>query len=124
MVNRHSPADDGRSIEAKPMKLRLKDIRRKSNIDRFVIESVDLSLYIAFVQINGEEHLIADNTGKPLKTTNLLSMQRQIKQFGKVEAILRQRSAYDEMVGKGASSSGDNTMELSLGDQPLPEWLN
>jgi hypothetical protein len=51
-------------------------------------------------------------------------MQRQIKQFGKVEAVLRQRSAYDEMVGKGASSSGDNTMELSLGDQPLPEWLN
>jgi len=41
-----------------------------------------------------------------------------------VEAVLRQRSAYDEMVGKGASSSGDNTMELSLGDQPLPEWLN
>ena len=47
------------------MKLRLKEIRHKSNIDRFVIESVDLSLYIAFVQINGEEHLIADNTGKP-----------------------------------------------------------
>ena len=106
------------------MKLRLKEIRHKSNIDRFVIESVDLSLYIAFVQINGEEHLIADNSGKPLKTTNLLSMQRQIKQFGKVEAVLRQRSAYDEMVGKNASSSGDNTMELSLGDQPLPEWLN
>ena len=38
--------------------------------------------------------------------------------------IGRAQSAYDEMVGKGASSSGDNTMELSLGDQPLPEWLN
>ena len=67
------------------MKLKLIEIYNKSNIDRFVIESVDLSLYIAFVQINGEEHLIADNTGKPLKTTNLLSMQRQIKQFGQIE---------------------------------------
>ena len=105
------------------MKLRLKDIKRQSKIDRFIIESVDLSLYIAFVQIEGEEHLIADNAGKPLKTTNLLSMQRQIKQFGQVEAILRQRSAYDEMVGR-AHAAGDNTMELSLGDQPLPEWLN
>ena len=112
------------SLRSETMKLRVKEIRRKSNIDRFVIESVELSLYIAFVQINGEEHLIADNTGKPLKTNNLLSMQRQIKQFGRVETVLRQRSAYDEMVGKGAPLSCDNTMELPLGDQPLPVWLN
>ena len=105
------------------MKLRLKEIRHKANIDRFVIESVDLSLYIAFVQIDGEEHLIADNTGKPLKTTNLLLMQRQIKQFGKVEAVLRQRSAYDEMVGHNHQAT-DNSMELPLGKEPLPEWLN
>ena len=106
------------------MKVKLKELKQKKNIERFVIESVDLSLYIAFVQINGEEHLIADNTGKPLKTTNLLSMQRQIKQFGQIEAVLRQRSAYDEMVGRGAKQVGDNMMELSLGSQPLPEWLN
>ena len=44
---------------------------------------------------------------------------------GDIKAVLEVTgSAYDEMVGKGASSSGDNTMELSLGDQPLPEWLN
>ena len=106
------------------MKLKLKEIRQKSGIDRFIIESVDLSLYIAFVQIDGVEHLIADNTGKPLKTTNLLSMQRQIKQFGQVESVLRQRSAYDEMVGRPSQVSADNTMEISLGSQPLPEWLN
>ena len=40
------------------MKLRLKDIKHTSGIDRFIIESVDLSLYIAFVQVDGEEHLI------------------------------------------------------------------
>ena len=106
------------------VKLKLKEIRQKSAIDRFIIESVDLSLYIAFVQVDGVEHLIADNTGKPLKTTNLLSMQRQIKQFGQVESVLRQRSAYDEMVGRPSQVSADNTMEISLGSQPLPEWLN
>jgi hypothetical protein len=110
--------------QAALVKLKLKEIRQKSGIDRFVIESVDLSLYIAFVQIDGVEHLIADNTGKPLKTTNLLSMQRQIKQFGQVESVLRQRSAYDEMVGRPSQVSADNTMEISLGSQPLPEWLN
>jgi hypothetical protein len=106
------------------VKLKLKEIRQKSAIDRFIIESVDLSLYIAFVQVDGVEHLIADNTGKPLKTTNLLSMQRQIKQFGQVESVLRQRSAYDEMVGRPSPGAADNTMEISLGSQPLPEWLN
>jgi hypothetical protein len=110
--------------QAALVKLKLKEIRQKSGIDRFVIESVDLSLYIAFVQIDGVEHLIADNTGKPLKTTNLLSMQRQIKQFGQIESVLRQRSAYDEMVGRPSQVSADNTMEISLGSQPLPEWLN
>ena len=105
------------------MKLKLKEIRQKSGIDRFIIESVDLSLYIAFVQVDGVEHLIADNTGKPLKTTNLLSMQRQIKQFGQVESVLRQRSAYDEMVGHSYQAA-DNVMELPLGREPLPEWLN
>ena len=110
--------------QAALVKLKLKEIRQKSGIDRFIIESVDLSLYIAFVQLDGVEHLIADNTGKPLKTTNLLSMQRQIKQFGQVESVLRQRSAYDEMVGRPSQVAADNTMEISLGSQPLPEWLN
>ena len=110
--------------QAALVKLKLKEIRQKSGIERFIIESVDLSLYIAFVQIDGVEHLIADNTGKPLKTTNLLSMQRQIKQFGQVESVLRQRSAYDEMVGRPSQVAADNTMEISLGSQPLPEWLN
>ena len=110
--------------QAALVKLKLKEIRQKSAIDRFIIESVDLSLYIAFVQVDGVEHLIADNTGKPLKTTNLLSMQRQIKQFGQVESVLRQRSAYDEMVGRPNQVAADNTMEISLGSQPLPEWLN
>ena len=106
------------------MKLQLSKLKGRADIERFVIESVDLSLYIAFVQINGEEHLLADNKGKVLKTTNLLSMQRQIKPFGAVDCVLRQRSAYDEMVGKPPTSHGDNTMELSLGNQPLPDWLN
>ena len=106
------------------MKLQLSKLKGRSDIERFVIESVDLSLYIAFAQINGKEHLLADNKGKVLKTTNLLSMQRQIKPFGAVDCVLRQRSAYDEMVGKSSTSYGDNTMELSLGNQPLPDWLN
>ena len=46
------------------------------------------------------------------------------KAICQIDTSPRQRSAYDEMVGRGAQQVGDNTMELSLGNHPLPEWLN
>ena len=88
-----------------------------------VIESVDLSLYIAHARLNGEERLIADRNGKVLKTRNLLEMQRTIRKAVTCELFLRQRSAYDEMVGHNYQAT-DNVMELPLGREPLPEWLN
>ena len=39
------------------------------------------------------------------------------------EIYLRQRSAYDEMVGH-SHHAVDNSMKLPLGREPLPEWLN
>ena len=88
-----------------------------------VIESVDLSLYIAHARIDGEERVIADRSGKVLKTRNLLEMQRTLRKAVTCEFFLRQRSAYDEMVGH-AHQAVDNSMELPLGREPLPEWLN
>ena len=82
-----------------------------------VIESVDLSLYIAHARIDGEEHVIADRQGKVLKTRNLLEMQRMLRKAVTCEFFLRQRSAYDEMVGH-AHQAADNSMELPLGREP------
>lgn len=88
-----------------------------------VIESVDLSLYIALARIADEEHVIADRHGKVIKTRNLLEMQRTMRKAVTCELFLRQRSAYDEMVGHNHQAT-DNSMELPLGKEPLPEWLN
>ena len=92
-------------------------------ITEVIIESVDLSLYIAHARIAGQEHVIADRHGKVLKTRNLLEMQRMLRRSVTCEFFLRQRSAYDEMVGH-AHQAADNIMELPLGREPLPEWLN
>ena len=46
------------------------------DVSEVVIESVDLSLYIAHALIADQEHVIADRKGKVLKTRNLLEMQR------------------------------------------------
>ena len=93
------------------------------DISSVVIESVDLSLYIAHVRVGDNEHVITDRQGKVLKTRNLLEMQRLLRKAVSCEFFLRQRSAYDEMVGH-AHRASDNSMELPLGREPLPDWLN
>jgi hypothetical protein len=93
------------------------------DISSVVIESVDLSLYIAHVRVGDNEHVITDRQGKVLKTRNLLEMQRLLRKAVSCEFFLRQRSAYDEMVGH-AHRAADNSMELPLGREPLPDWLN
>ena len=93
------------------------------DISSVVIESVDLSLYIAHARVGDNEHVITDRQGKVLKTRNLLEMQRLLRKAVSCEFFLRQRSAYDEMVGH-AYRAADNSMELPLGREPLPDWLN
>ena len=89
------------------------------DISSVVIESVDLSLYIAHVRVGDTEHVITDRQGKVLKTRNLLEMQRLLRKAVSCEFFLRQRSAYDEMVGQPAWDC-DNALEVSLSTEVYP----
>lgn len=104
------------------MKIALSALRGRA-VQQLVIESVDLSLYIAQAQIDGDSYLVTDSDGKPLKTRNLLSMRRHFADVTVAACVLRQRSAYDEMIGHG-SRTDDNVLEIPLspGLQPLPAW--
>ena len=93
------------------------------DISSVVIVSVDLSLYIAHARVGDNEHVITDRQGKVLKTRNLLEMQRMLRRSVTCELFLRHRSAYDEMIGH-AHRAANNSMELPLGSEPLPDWLN
>lgn len=106
------------------MKISIKELQRYDAIEKVVIESVDLSLYIARVLVRDEEYLLADATGGTLKTRNLLDMKEQLAGLPISEMALVQRSAYDEMVGH-ASEPVDNAMEVSLSPElyPTPKWL-
>lgn len=106
------------------VKITLKELKKQAGlIEQWIVESVDLSLYIAHARINGEERVIAEDEKKILKRHNLLEMKRVLKTVAGCEIILRQRSAYDEMVGHSHPAAA-NTLEISLGNAPLPEWLN
>lgn len=106
------------------MKIVLRALRAEANrVERVIIESVDLSLYLAHAVIGGEECVIAEDGGALLKTANLLDMKRRLREVVDCDFVLRHRSAYDEMVGHDYAAHS-NTMELPLGKQPLPDWLN
>ena len=50
------------------MKITLKELKKQSGlIEQWIVESVDLSLYIAHARINGEERVIAEDEKKILK---------------------------------------------------------
>ena len=104
------------------MKVNLHDLN-DAMVTKVVIESVDLSLYIAHATVGEVECVIADRQGRVLKTHNLLEMQRTLRKRLDCHFFLRQRSAYDEMVGH-QHQAADNCMELPLGRDPLPPWLN
>ena len=104
------------------MKLTIREaLRRESG--RVVVESVDLSLYIASIELDGALALLVDEDGKPLKTRNLLAMKEQLAPLADWPSVLRQRSAYDEMCGQSWVPA-DNTLEVPLDvrGQPAPRW--
>ncbi|EAQ96651.1 DUF6482 family protein [Congregibacter litoralis] len=104
------------------MKATLKELKSRT-INRIVVESVDLSLYIAHAEVTEGRLLITEGDGKPLKTRNLLDMKSALAGFRGADMVLVQRSPYDEMVGH-AFASTDNAMEISLapGFESLPLW--
>jgi hypothetical protein len=106
------------------MKVSIKDLRRRDDINKVIIESVDLSIYIARAVLDGREYLVSDVDGSVLKTRNLMAMKEQLEGLAIREIVLQQRSAYDEMVGHSAEPV-DNAMEVSLSADlyPVPKWL-
>jgi Family of unknown function (DUF6482) len=106
------------------MKVSIKDLRRRDGIAKVIIESVDLSIYIARAVIDDQEYLISDVDGSVLKTRNLMTMKEQLHGLPILEMVLLQRSAYDEMVGHSAEPV-DNAMEVRLSADlyPAPKWL-
>jgi hypothetical protein len=104
------------------MKMTLRKMRRRRP-QRLLIESVDLSLYIAHAEIDGQRYLLTEDDGRPVRRPNLLAMKEVLACPRGCELLLIQRSAYDEMVGQ-RHERGDNCLELRLGPgyESLPRW--
>ena len=87
-------------------------------VDKLIYHSIDISLYQASVVLEGKEHYITDDKGKVLRSFKLIQLQKILRKVKAKETVLRQESAYDEMIG-GPEKTSPNTLEVSLADNRL-----
>ena len=87
-------------------------------VEKLIYHSIDLSLYQVSAIIEGVEHYVSDERGKLLRSTKLLELQKQLRKVTAEITVLRQTSAYDEMIG-GPEKSGTNALEVPLADNQL-----
>ncbi len=83
-------------------------------IDKLIIRAIEGGAYLAFIEVDGEEHLIVDKKGAPLKSFNKIDLQKAFSAFTLGATVLQHESAYDEMIGQPMRQSS-NRLEVPLG---------
>ena len=79
-----------------------------------IIQSLHCQLYQLLVECDGEEQPVYDRKGRLVRHSNRLGLQALFENLEVEELVLRQLSAYDEMVGQ-PPREGDNCLEIPLG---------
>ncbi|SEF60550.1 DUF6482 family protein [Vibrio hangzhouensis] len=97
------------------MNTTLRTLEQYPPFDKIIIHSLEMSLYQVSVVIEGEEHYITQDDGHLISTHNIVDMRRVCHNLEARQVVLRQQSAYDEMVGSPIRE-GENTLEIPLGD--------
>ncbi len=100
------------------MAMPLSTLERFFYLDKLVVHSLDMSLYQVSVEVDGEEHFITDKNGTMLRAFSIVELQRQCAALNVKQWVLRQQSAYDEMIGSPERQQA-KTMEVPLGNNRL-----
>lgn len=100
------------------MEMSLSKLEQFFYLDKLTIHSLDLALYQASVEVDGERYSVMDNSGKRLVTHSLVEMQKRCRKLNATQQVLRHESAYDEMVG-GPEKGSTNALEVPLKDHQL-----
>jgi hypothetical protein len=97
--------------------MKLSKLEKFFEVEKVIYHSLDLALYNVSAIVEGEEHMITDEKGERLKSHNLLSLQKKLQHVRTNNQVIRQSSAYDEMIGGPVKTN--NVMEVPLGDNKL-----
>lgn len=97
------------------MKITMRELRKHKAIEKVIIHSLDMCLYQASAIVEGKEYYLADKQGKLLRSFNILEFQAMFQGLPVGNVVLRQQSAYDEMVGQPIRQQS-NAIEVPLGN--------
>ena len=97
--------------------MKLSKLEKFFVVEKLVFNSLDLALYNVSAVVEGKEYIITDEKGERIKHHNLLQLQKRFENVKAEKHVLRQSSAYDEMIGGPVKSS--NEMEVPLGNNKL-----
>ncbi|MGB0987987.1 MAG: DUF6482 family protein [Pseudoalteromonas spongiae] len=97
--------------------MKLSKLEKYFEVEKLVFNSLDLALYNVSAVVERQEYMITDERGERIKHHNLLALQQRFQNVKAKKQVVRQSSAYDEMIG--GPVKGSNEMEVSLGDNKL-----
>ena len=104
------------------MKISFEEFTRLAAPVPVVIHSLDQALYQVTLVIDEREHLLVENNGKTFRRHSLQQVREALQTLPVASLVLRQQSAYDEMIGQPVRE-GSNALEvpLSLEQYPPPQ---
>ena len=102
------------------MLLKISQLHSLGKLDKIIFHSIDISLYQVSVELDGSEYYVTENNGDFLRAFNILDLQKRMRGFEREKMVLRQSSAYDEMIGMSPDSAANsNTLEVEISDNYL-----
>ena len=99
------------------MKISLAEFRALGEPLPVIVHSLDQALYQVTIVMNGQESLLVENDGGVFRRHGLEGVRRALVDLPVASLVLRQESAYDEMIGQPLRE-GSNRLEIPLS---LPE---
>lgn len=102
------------------MSITFAEFARRQERCRVIVVSLEQALYQVLVDIDGIETLLRDDSGRPFRCHNLQGVREALVNLPISSLVLRQQSAYDEMIGQPMREQ-HNTLEVTLSlDLGLP----
>ena len=95
------------------MTMTLEKFSRWQRLLPVVVHSIDMVGYQAAVVVNGEEHLLLTDNGRPLRHQSLMLMREVMDTMPVASLVLRHQSAHDEMINQPVRG-GSNALEVAL----------
>ena len=99
------------------MKIFLGELFNVGGAVKGVVHSIEGSIYRLSVVVDGREMRVLDRDGNAFRRRSIQEVREALQGTGVERLVLRQQSAYDEMIGQSVRLE-DNTMEVQLARVP------